>query len=277
MSDSTLDRACRQGEFRRLHRGVFAISGAPQTERQACIAAVDAVAPAAYLSGPHALRLLGFQRHSWGNGPIEVVATRRHRPVRGVRIVRTSVLDDEDWTNVDGISVLRLERLLVERAASGATEDVLCALMDEGAYLHQFVVARMRRVIARCRTRTGIGRVRRALDLYLNGDNGAHSALEARVGQRVLAVVTGAWERNRRRTFGGIRMRPDILLPDIGLAIEIDGMHGHARPTRQRQDRQRNAAYRRAGITPMRVRDTHLDADVAAVVAEIERRQRAPR
>lgn len=68
-------------------------------------------------------------------------------------------------------------------------------------------------------------------------------------------------------------MKPDILLLDVLIAIEIDGTHAHARPTSQRTDRARDAAYRAAGYTPIRIREEHEDEDVAAAIQEIERRQ----
>ena len=103
----------------------------------------------------------------------------------------------------------------------------------------------------------------------------AITRLEEVVAEPILAVANGRVERNHPRVFAGKRMKPDIYLIDIDIAIEVDGMHGHGRPTKQREDAERDAAYLEAGVTPMRVRDTSLIRDRDAVIREVARRQRA--
>lgn len=273
VSDSALDRACRSHRVARVHPRVYAFAGTPCTERRQWMAAVDAAGAGGFLSGAAALRLLGVHKHCWERGPIDVVVARRRRPLIGVRQVRTDVRHPEEAMVLEGIEVLRLERLLVELAAEGVSEEVLCAIIDEGAFQRRFVVARMRRVLDRHAGRAGNGRLRRALQQYLDGDCGAATGFEERVGSRIAQVVTGRIERNRSRIFGGRRMRPDMYLPDVAIALEFDGMHGHRRPTRQRDDAARDAAYRRDGVLSLRIRDTHEEADTEAAISAILERQ----
>lgn len=273
VSDAMLGRLCASGTVIRLHPQVFCFASAPRTDRWRWFAAMDSGGPDACLGGDAALRMRGIRKHCWSQSCVEVLSTRRNRPRPDIRYVCTRLLAREEWSTIDGGRVLRLERILVERAARGDSEAVLCALIDEGAYQNQLSKPRMRRTLERHARRSGIDRLRRAFELYLHGDGGAASMLEERAGAPIVAAATGRVERNRRRSFGGKRMKPDIYLVDISLVIEIDGMHGHARPTCAREDAERDAAYARRGITCMRIRDTHMDEDTDAVLAEVHRRQ----
>jgi hypothetical protein len=273
VSDTTLGRLHAAGAIVRLHPRVYCFASAPRTDRLAWLAAVDSGGSDACLGGDAALRMRNIRIHCWSRSAIEVVSTRRNRSRPEVRYVCTQSLDRDEWSVVERCRVLRLERILVERAARGESEAVLCALIDEGAFQGQLSKARMRRTLQRHARRSGIGRLRRAFDQYLHGDGGAQSALEDRVGTPIVAAATGRVERNRLRAFGGKRMKPDIYLVDIGIAVEIDGSHGHGRPTRVRADGKRDEAYARDGVTCMRIRELHVDEDVAAVLAEMHRRQ----
>lgn len=273
LSDRAFERLLANGTIKRIHPTTYVFAGTPRSEIWTWASAVDSAHPESFLSGDAGLRLLGIDKFRRSNRDVEVLVLRRHRPRPGIRYVQTRILHREEHMVVRGICVLRLERLLVERAARGASEGELCALIDEGAFAKQLDVPRLRRAIRRHRGRPGNARLRNALDAYLHGEGGAGSGLEDRVGTRILAAVTGRYERNRLRTFAGKRMKPDILLLDVLIAIEIDGTHAHARPTSQRTDRARDAAYRAAGYTPIRIREEHEDEDVDAAIQEIERRQ----
>jgi hypothetical protein len=128
-------------------------------------------------------------------------------------------------------------------------------------------------MLARHSTRPGHRRLGLALEQYEHGDGGAASVLEDDIAAPILAIVDGKVELNRLRLFGGKPMKPDIYLSDVAIAIEINAMHGHSRPTRVREDGKRAAAYRADGITPFFIRDTHVDRDRDAAIHEILKRQ----
>lgn len=272
MSNASFDRLRLRGLVHRQHSCVFTFGCEPLSEHARLLAAVDACGPGAVLSGPCAAWLWGLRR---GRPPrkIDVIVPRRHGPVAGVSVHQTRALPPRDVTVVHGIPVVSVARLLVEVAAQH-TEFELCDMIDEAAFRDNVTVRDIRDVLRRSLTRPGRARLVAGVNRYLHGDGGAKSGFESRAIARLSEVINVPFHSNRRATFAGQRMRPDVHIPSIAVVVEIDGA-GHRRPTRRRDDEERDARYREAGQTPIRIRQRHEVADLERASRLIEARQAA--
>lgn len=273
VSTSSLHRLVRRGLIQRLHPSTYVFGCAPTSDRTWWMAAVVAAGDCSALSGRAAALLWRIWR---GKPPraIDVVVTGRCRPRRGVKLRQVRQLLDDEVTVVDRIRVLRVERLLIEFAADGMSGLDLCDVIDQAAFRGVFSEARLRRFLARYPSRRGRARLVAALGRFLDGDRGSKSAFESRAIGRVVAMLNVPYECNRMRTIGGRRMKPDMFIPDLQIALEFDDMHGHSRPTRVRDDHERDLAYARGRIVRFRIRSTYEEEDLRRACTEIARRQR---
>lgn len=276
VSDGALSRLQRRGLAHRIHRGVYVLGCVPSDPRSRRLAAVDACGDGAALSGVHAVVHWGITRRERAieSLDIDVVVPRRHAPVEGVRIVETRVLEAGDVTVHDGVPILAVARLLVELAALDWDEEELIEVIDQAMYRRCLDLADVERSISRHSRRRNIRRLAVALERYRNGDGGAQSAFELRNVQAIRAVLRVPYETNRRRRFGGRRRRPDLFIPVLHIAVEVDG-NGHGRPTRRRDDAERDRGYRAERVTCFRIREGCELRDRRAAIEAITVRQDA--
>lgn len=270
LSRSAFDRIRRRGLVQDVHRGTYAFGCRPLTFRARCRAAVDANGPGTVVTGAASEYLYGLRKHP--PAKIEVLAARRGRDVAGVKVRQTRQLPDIDVTVVDGIPTVRFERLLVEIAPRHSASR-LCWMIDEVAHDGQFSSDRLDDVLRRHRNRRRRERVVEAHSRYLAGHGGAHSGFECETESVVGPYLKVPYELNRRRRFGTSRMRPDMYIPALKVAIESDGF-GHGRPTRRRQDARRDRDYAAAGVTAIRIRHDHKDRDWRMAIDLVVRRQK---
>jgi hypothetical protein len=129
--------------WRSVHRGVYALSRAPLTQRQRWIAAV-LTAPGTFLAGLSAAACWGF--HEW-DGRYETVVRpgsggRRRYP--GLLVARSSTLTGQT-TRSDGIPIVTAERALIDLAARPERQELARAFRES--------------IRLRCTTADGISKV----------------------------------------------------------------------------------------------------------------------
>lgn len=125
-------------------------------------------------------------------------------------------------------------------------DDAAPARVDHprGRVRNRFNEQAIRRALARANGRKGVKRVERAVELHLSGSAGTHSQAE----DDFLATMPDA-DLVRVNT----KIEVDVLYPEAGKVVEIDG-HGHDRPPTRREDEERDARLTRAGYDVSRRR-----------------------
>lgn len=112
-----IEQRLEAGRWRRVHRGVYRLTGAPQTREQAILAACLAAGPFALASHSIAAelwRLPGFE-----GGPIEISVPRGRWPRLPNVVIHTSAhLTKRDGTVIGVIPVTSPARTLSDLAAS---------------------------------------------------------------------------------------------------------------------------------------------------------------
>src|SRR5438552_1264488 len=104
------------GHLRRLERSLYAVAGAPETKRQAILAAVLGAGPRAAASHGTAAELWGLP--GFANNPVEVSTPYGcdHEFTLGT-LHQSCLLPEEHVVNLDGIRVTRPARMLFDLAA----------------------------------------------------------------------------------------------------------------------------------------------------------------
>ena len=109
MTQARVAQRVTSGRWRRLHRGVIAVSHARLTLRGRCMAAVLACGPGAALSHRAAAALRGVRRSN--RSRIDVTSPkRRGRAIAGIEVHSAATLRPEDVEDIDGIACTTLAR-----------------------------------------------------------------------------------------------------------------------------------------------------------------------
>ena len=175
LASGTIYGRVASAALRRVHRGVYTVSPAPLSAEAEELAVVLAC-------GPGVNRLTAAKRYGVSRFPaplIEVVSPRRRR-ITGARVHRCRSLDPRDLTEIDGIPITTMHRLLVD-LSDVLTSHQLANVIHEAAYRGRYVEAAVRDVMARMNGRHKLATLRRAMELHRMGSAGTRSGAEARV------------------------------------------------------------------------------------------------
>jgi hypothetical protein len=262
----------RAGHWRRLHAGVLAVAGAPETFEQAVTAAVLAGEDGALASHSTAAMLWGFPAQD--RESVEITVPRPRLPrLRGVRVHRTARLDDGDRSVVGGIPTTSIPRTLVDLTAVRGIGWIARA-MDEALRANRTIITDVRRCAERLGgapgRRPSVVRLLVSERLALGGGK-TESWLERVVLGVLLEAGVPEPVAQHPVTISGRRYRLDFAWPDQRVDLEVDGPWHTTYATIQR-DRQRDLALRRAGWDVVRVTaETPADDIVAAVLDALAR------
>lgn len=263
--DAAVRRRVRRGGIVRLHAATF-FGGHVITTQARRWAAVLAAGADALLGGEAAEDEWGLARRP--RAAVEIVVTRRQHRLDGVKVLQTRTLHDEDRTLLHGRPTTTVERTLVD-VAGRRTVGELGRALREAAFRGRLDVARLRRTIERNRTRAGIGRLRRALDLHEFGHGGTDSGYEDRFARMLDRAGIPGVATNVVLEIGGTELRVDVFIEHLDLVVEIDP-DWHDEASIRREDALRAGLCRRDGRRHLTVRGTKL-RDGVAVVAELHR------
>lgn len=277
-----LRRAAARGELERVHPGVFRIAGAPRTWHQSLLLGVLAGGPSALASHRSAAVLWDLDG-SWRGRP-EIVAPRhlRARYAR-VRCHESKDLRLAEPTERDGIPCTGLERTIldlgavlplgrVQQAIDDAIRRRLCTWDD---LLHTLVMHSRR-------GRNGVGKLRAILE-----ESYGSVVPDSRFNRLVyrLLVDSGLAQPQIEHPVLGQRgellARVDLALPDLKIAIELDGRRYHMSAEAFEADRPRQNRLEVLGWIVLRYTwRTYVDTPwviVAEVAAAIAARTKANR
>lgn len=213
------------------------------------MAAVLAAGPQAVLSHRDAAALHGLRppgdRARW-----EVTTTGRASSTRTIRVFRTTALDAEDVTRVDGIPVTTAARTLVDLAGR-VPRGQLTKALNEAERRRAADLREIERAMAATARRRGSGHaeLRWALErLRAIGAAVTRSELE----DRFLALLE-ARRLPQPRTYCAIEgMEVDVCWPRERVVVELDGWGAHATRQAFQRDRERSNDLTAAGWSVLR-------------------------
>jgi len=272
-SSSGIGRALRCGLLVRVHSGVFRIAGAPDTWRQAVMAAVLTGEPRAFAAHRTAIALHQLPRTR--GGIIEIVS-ERHMRGRGsaVRSHRTLDLPAIDQVRIDGIPTVGIDRTLIDVGRYWPRNRV-GDLLDEAVRAELTTYPRFQhRVYSLARQgRNGIGVARQVLAARGFDDGwGFEKAMLQAIRRAGLPEPTRQWRVETPEQCYYV----DFAYPEVLLGIECDSMDSHATPEQLENDGVRQNRIQRTGVLLLRYSPGRLrfhEAEVTnEVAAELERR-----
>jgi predicted transcriptional regulator of viral defense system/very-short-patch-repair endonuclease len=244
LSDTMVRDRVAKGRLVRLHRGVYAVGHDRLRREGRWLAAVLAVGPGALLSHRDAAALHGL-RPPGDHLRWEVTTTGRASSTRAIRVFRTTALDAQDATSVEGIPVTSVGRTLVDLAGT-VTKAQLAKALNEAERQRVFDLEAIERALERTHTRNGTGHaaMRQALEqLRAIGAHVTRSELE----DRFLALLD-AHDLPRPATNATVEgMEVDACWPEQRLVVELDGWDTHATRRAFQEDRERGNALELAG------------------------------
>ena len=276
-SDSVIDRRVAAGRLVWEAKGVLRLAECPSTRRQRCWVVLLAVpgSVVSHRTAAQAFRLDGVDEE------IVELTVPLHCRWQGVaaRTHRSGDLRRDDVQIVDGMPTTTPSRTLADLGMV-CSEEVVLRAVHSALRKKLTTRARLRLIcndLARC-GRAGIPVLRRVL-LEVASDPPTESDLETR-GAILLQRL--GWVEVRRQyevsRAQGRSFRLDFALPEIKLAIELDGSH-HRERRQWLKDRRRDLELGRLGWTVVHLAwddvtvgasDTlRLLADVAATLGRV--------
>lgn len=258
------------GLWLRIHRGVYAIGGAPSTLEGATLAAVLAAGDRAVASHETAARL--WQLPGTSTASIHVsIRGRQRRRVPGVRIHLPRTLSPRDTTRIGAIPVTTAARTLCDLASSvvaPALEDALDDALRRDLVTVRSMNARLRSV--RKNGRRGLPVLERLVEDRI-GEARSESRLETAF-RRLLrdnGLPRPVAQYEIRSPDGTFVARVDFAYPQARLAIEVDGYAHHSSRRDWERDRVRQNRLVALGWAPVRVTASEMTErpdDVLALI-----------
>lgn len=241
VSADTLFRAVKRGTCVRLHAGVFAFAGAPDSWERSVLAACLAAGKDAVASHRTAARIWTLIEPE--DNVIEIsVPRRRGRNARlnGARIHRSTDLVAEHTTTRRRIPVTNPLRTIVDLAAvlpPGDVEDAIDTGLAPPSLFSIAAIDATRKDLSR-RGRPGAGALRRILEERALGDAVNDSKLESRMAGllRRFGLPPAVFHYVVSTTGGVFLAEVDFAYPALRLAIEVDGFNVHGTPRAMAKD-----------------------------------------
>jgi Protein of unknown function (DUF559)/Transcriptional regulator, AbiEi antitoxin len=280
-TDPMIARRLRSGRWRRVHPGVYVLSGVPPSWRQEVWCALLAVGPAATVTHESALRLHGVERVALR--PLSVSAPQGSHPrVPGAFVHQIADLEPGHVTRLDGLPVSRVERAVVEVAGSMGIRQ-LGHVVDDVVWSRRTGLVRIGECLAQVARpgKPGIVKLARVLDQRSDGPVPAASELERSLFGALAAGGLPAPTRQMplpgRGVVDGL---VDAAYSDARLIVEADGRRWHTRIHDLKNDHLRDAEAARVGWLTLRLlyeQITRDPAEVCATVADVRSTRLKPR
>ena len=241
LSTAAIKRRCSSGRWNQVLPGVYALSGAPQSEAHRIMAAV-LWARARAETRTRSCASHGTAARLWGlgcrRGPIDLISPRPLKSRDREIVVHRVELEDIDIGAVQGIPVTTVARTLFDLGATHSLEEVESAL--EAALRKGLVsLPRLRWQMDRSGGygRRGSSTLRRLLDDRSRGYIPSESELELRLF-RILkrARLPLPVRQNVIKHQGRFIARVDYAYPSRHLVIEVHGWKHHGAKNRWQSD-----------------------------------------
>ncbi|MGH2993485.1 MAG: type IV toxin-antitoxin system AbiEi family antitoxin domain-containing protein [Solirubrobacterales bacterium] len=259
VSSSAIGRLIASGWLTRLHAGVYAVAGHPQTPHARWMAAVLACGAGAVLS--HASAGMLWEIVERRPGPAHVTApSGRHRR-QGIILHRGRDLDVSGTVH-NGIPVTTPSATILDLAAALSARRLERSL--EAADRRELLdVAELSR-ICETRGRKGTRRLHSLLAQYRR-----LPATRSELERRFLLLCDRARLPKPAVNVPVEGLEVDCLWPAKRVVIELDGYEFHRGRAAFERDRRRDATLQLAGYRVLRVTHRRLAEDAGSVVAEL--------
>jgi hypothetical protein len=196
-----------------------------------------------------------------------IVGLDRRLRVPGLRTHRVPV-EDSELDVVEGVLTTDLTRTVVD-CLLWLPEEAGRALMTTGLREGRLDVATVRRALARCGPRHGIGR---AWSVLADVASGAHSEGEVLLHKVMRRGGITGWRANVEvHDPDGLVGIVDVAFDGLPLVVELDGRAFHIDDERFERDRSRQNRLLAAGYVVLRFTWRDLVTDADGVVAQIRR------
>jgi very-short-patch-repair endonuclease len=254
-----------------LFDGVYRLASSPESLEGWCLAACLAD-ERAVITGRAGGRLAGLRK--MGAEPrIDVRVPHYSNTLTGpmIRLRRCSILDPEHVvTRSDGIRVVSPARLAFDLGAVMTDldlESVIEQMLDRGwvtmTELHE-IAHRMYHP-----RRPGSKRFVRVIQSRPAWLKPADSDLEVLLFDALRRRGVHGLVRQHAITLDGITIHPDLAVPDVRWAVEVDHVTWHGGRVDAQRDKQRDRGLRRIDWQVDRVTDAEIEHDLASVTAEL--------
>jgi len=263
LSRGAIEHRLLKGTLRPLHRGVYR-TGPTTPKYQAEAAALLACGDEAVLSHQTAAGILGIISEPRPEEPVHVSGPRTLRgPQSGVRIHRVGRLPREEVERRHGLAIAAAPRTILDLAACLGPYDLERALARAE---RQDLLTRdqVREMAGRYCGRPGRGKLQALLE-----DTTEPAFTRSPPELLLLRKLRKAGVPPPRTNARIAGMEVDLLFPDHGLAVELDGYAFHRQRPAFENDRSRDAALASRGITVMRFTWRQLTREPDKVLARI--------
>jgi len=276
LSNDSVER--RQRHWHRLYRGVFLAPGAPLTPRAQLRAACLAGAPHAAVSHRSAAAIYGVPGAR--SDVAELTCPRWLRTVQPNLIVHESTrINPDDVRTINGLSVMRPERVLIELASIYKSADFIEAVLHEMRRKRLVTIESSTATFLRLarRGRPGVAITRQVLERWdaslAPPESPPETALlqilrDAGLGRVVPQLVV-------RDAAGLFIARVDIGLPDMRATVEYDSDQEHSDELSLARDNARRNRLVAAGWFPLVARRADVRAGAEQLIAALRALRRS--
>lgn len=235
----------REGLLDRLGRQSFTVAGSDPTWMRSLTAGFLDLSGAGFVAGRSGARLQGLE--SFTGDEVELLVRRGSRGRSCSCTVRSTArpIDKQDLLTIDGLRVLRAERLILESPLFGFTRDETENAIDSAIRRRLLSEQRLRtRVVDRHSRGTNSGRI--LLDALV--DSGGESRLE----RWFIRIVrdAGLPRPDLQKTFRSdsrVVARVDAFFPD-DLVVELAGHGTHSSRSQRQRDAERHTELTLRGL-----------------------------
>lgn len=257
LTDGEIRSSRTRGLIEPIHREVFRVTGTGMSLRRRLVAACLASTGTVAASHRAALWIweLGHIRP-----PVEIsVVTARHPDLAGVVVHRSRDLVEDHLTCHRGVPVTTPARTLVDVGCVVGPR-VFAAALESALHRRLVTVKALRGMIddVQGRGRNGVGVLREALDTRALGDSRPESMLEPLMARLCANANIEGVEYQAELVLDGRRIRPDFLIRDAMLVIEVDGLSVHGTREALDHDLERQNLLATHGYQVLRYTVTHL-------------------
>ena len=253
-----------------VHSGVYRLATSPDTFEARCAAACLADGEVV-ISGLAGARLWGFRHTPIVELPETLVAHDRTPLTRGVVVRRTNVLEAEDIVHRDdGIRVASPPRSWFDCATH--VDDRRFEKLTEWVIDRHVGVPVLWRTVRRlqARGRPGLARVHRVMSTRQDWQRPAGSGDELDVFRALSRRGIGPLRRQHPlRLPNGVTIHPDVAVPDIRWAVEVDHITWHGGRFEAQADKARDRQARRIRWQVDRVTDLELKESFTATIDDL--------
>lgn len=270
LSPWQIHREIDEGRLHTIHRGVYGV-GHPALQRHGmCIAAVLACGDGALLSHWSAAWLWGLSDR-FPSPPHVTTPIRGHRRAT-VRLHHSTILEDDDRGECDGIAVTRLPRTLLD-ISTGATDRRIETAAERAERMGILDTAEIEALLRRSGGHKGRGRLERALAIYRTP-----AFVRSRAERLFLALVADAGLPIPAMNINVAGYEIDAYWEDHLFAVEIDGFEFHRTRVAFERDPLRVEDLKLAGIDCIRITARRIEREPDQVAARLrihlQRRER---